>query len=186
MNQEPSKCTANSDNCNPKRQYSHSRELVDNLPYVIMILLGAVILYLGVSHTIFRYIAAGIYITWGAAGVLWIIIFLCPYCRFWNTRACPCGYGQIAGKFVGKKDHNLFKAKFRKNIPVIVPLWFIPVLAILPDLIYGFSWTLLSLVAAFIVDGFIILPIFSTRHGCADCEQKDDCPWMKNAAPSQA
>ncbi len=160
--------------------------MADNLPYTIMILVGAVILYLSISDIIFRYAAAGLYIAWGVAGALWIIVFLCPYCRFWNTRACPCGYGQIAGKLVQKKDHNLFNVKFKKNIPVIIPLWFIPVFAVVPKLIYGFSWALLLLTAIFILDGFIILPIFSSRHGCADCEQKDTCPWMGKTASSQA
>ncbi len=186
MKKEISNSTETGNDCNPNRQYSHSREMADNLPYTIMILVGAVILYLSISDIIFRYAAAGLYIAWGVAGALWIIVFLCPYCRFWNTRACPCGYGQIAGKLVQKKDHNLFNVKFKKNIPVIIPLWFIPVFAVVPKLIYGFSWALLLLTAIFILDGFIILPIFSSRHGCADCEQKDTCPWMGKTASSQA
>jgi hypothetical protein len=30
----------------------------------------------------------------------------------------------------------------------------------------------------FAVDAFIILPVLSRKHGCVECPQKDDCPWM--------
>jgi hypothetical protein len=91
---------------------------------------------------------------------------------------CPCGYGRIAPKIRQIKDTSRFKEKFRKHILVIVPLWFIPVLVGAVLEVRSFSWSLLVLMIIFAIDAFVVLPLFSTKHGCADCPQKDSCPWM--------
>ena len=124
-------------------------------------------------------IAAAVYLAYGAAGAFWIIIFVCPYCRYWNSKSCPCGYGRIAARFRDKSVIECFEEKFKKHIPVIVQLWFIPILAGLPVVIRNFSWTLLVLLFIFAVDAFVILPLISTKHGCKECSQKDMCTWVK-------
>ena len=48
--------------------------------------------------------AAGAYIAYGIAGVLWIMIFVCPHCDHYATRRCPCGYGVISARLVGKGE----------------------------------------------------------------------------------
>ena len=86
----------------------------------------AALLFIGLKSSPWRWTAAGGYVLYGIGGALWIIIFLCPYCHYYHTRFCPCGYGWIASKLRGNEDDALFRAKFRKHIPVIVPLWVIP------------------------------------------------------------
>lgn len=160
------------------REYSHIQEFIDNLPYIIMIISGAIIFLIGFKKSVLGWIASGLFILYGIVGTLWIIIFVCPFCHYYSTRACPCGYGQIAAKLLSQKDGNLFMEKFKKHIPIIVLLWIIPVLAGGIFLILAFSWWMVALIIIFAVDSFIILPLISRLYGCAHCPQKDTCPWM--------
>jgi len=59
-----------------------------------------------------------------------------------------------------------------------VPLWFIPILFGAAVIVRSFSWPLLILLAVFALDAFVVLPLFSTKHSCVSCPQKDSCPWM--------
>lgn len=169
-----------------QRQYSHTQELVNNLPYTAMTLLGAAIFVVSLRSLALGWIGATVYLLYGIVGVFWIIVFLCPYCRYWNTRSCPCGYGSIAGKLREKKANDCFNEKFKTHIPVIVPLWFIPILLAVPLVIRTFTWLLLVLLVAFAVDAFVVLPLVSTRHGCKECPQRDSCPWMSRKSKPAA
>ena len=161
-------------------QYTHLQELFHNIPYIVMCILGAVILAMALGGSFWAIITAIIFAIYGLAGALWIMIFVCPYCGYWDTKSCPCGYGRIAARFTKKQPIEDFSGKFKKHIPVIVPLWLIPVVVGVPFVVRSFSWALLSLIIIFIVEAFVILPLVSTRQGCKDCPQRDTCPWMKN------
>jgi hypothetical protein len=163
----------------PQHQYTHTQEFIDNLPYIIMTILGAIILILGFKFSLLGILAALIFIIYSIIGTFSIIIFVCPYCRYYDTRACPCGYGQIAAKLVPEEPQDRFIEKFRSYIPFIVPIWIIPFIMGLIFLYIEFSWLMLILVIIFILDSFIILPLVSRKYGCAHCPQKDSCPWMK-------
>ncbi len=160
----------------PARPVTLAQELIDNLPYAVMILLGSAILLIGLGA--WRWVAGGAYFAYGLGGALWIIAFLCPHCHFFDTRLCPCGYGRISAKLRSKKDGSRFAEKFRRHIPVIVPLWLIPPVAGVIVLVRHFSAAMLVLVAAFAVNSFLILPLVSKKYGCARCPQKESCPWM--------
>jgi len=156
------------------------KELIDNLPYLGMMLLGSAIFPAGLRGSPWGWALAGLYFAYGVAGAFWIMLFLCPYCHFYDTRLCPCGYGRIAAKLRPRKDTSLFARQFRRHIPVIVPLWIIPVVVAGGVLAIGrFGWVLLVLLIAFIVVSFVVLPLVSTRYGCASCPQRDMCPWME-------
>jgi len=163
----------------PEIEYSHLQEIIDNLPYILMVLLGAAILLIGLKFSIYGWVASSLFILYGAIGTLWIIIFVCPYCHFFDTRACPCGYGQIAVSIRQKRDGDRFNEKFKKHIPVIVPLWVIPPIAATIFLILDFSFLILVILILFCIDSYVILPLISRKYGCAHCPQKDTCPWMK-------
>ncbi len=163
----------------PERQYSHAQELVDNLPYIIMTGVGAVILFFSIELAFWGFLAAIMFILYGIGGAFWIIIFVCPYCHFYGTRSCPCGYGQIAVKIKPKAEVEQFNVKFKKHIPVIVPLWLIPLLAGVISLVLSFSFLMLLFIIFFTIDSYIILPLVSRKYGCAHCPQKDSCPWME-------
>ncbi len=168
------------------REYSPAQELFHNIPYIGMTVLGAIVLGVALGGSIWGIIAGIAYILYGLAGALWIMIFVCPYCAYWNTRSCPCGYGRISAKFRKKQPIESFSEKFKKHIPVIVPLWFIPVLVGVPFVIRSFSWTLLVLLVVFALDAFVILPLVSRKHGCKGCPQKESCPWMKDKSKPSA
>ena len=162
----------------PEQVYTHTQELIDNLPYMIMTTLGAVILLITLGYGLWGWLAAILFILYGIIGTVWFIIFICPYCHFYDTRACPCGYGQIAAKVKAKASIEQFNEKFKKHIPIIFPLWILPVLVGVISLIYNFSSLVLILIILFIIDAYILLPLVSRIYGCAHCPQKDDCPWM--------
>jgi hypothetical protein len=163
----------------PMRQYSPAQELINNTAYIAMILMGAIILVLGYGGSAGGWVSAMAYLTYGIAGSVWIMVFVCPYCRYFDTRACPCGYGHIAARFCSKQTIECFDEKFKKHIPVIVPLWFIPIVAGVVPLTRSFSVPLLILLIIFAINAFVILPLVSTKHGCKECPQKSTCPWMK-------
>jgi len=162
----------------PMRQYSHAAELIDNIPYAAMILLGTAILAVSITAPTGRWLWAGLYLLYGLGGAVWIVVFVCPFCRYYDTRSCPCGYGQIAPLLRTKNSTECFSDKFKKHIPVIVPLWFIPLLVGVPVMIRTFSWATLALLILFSLDAFVVLPLVSTKHGCKECPQKESCPWM--------
>jgi len=163
----------------PTRTYKGADALLHNLPYIIMTVLGAIVLFQSFRGPARAGIAAGGYVLYGLLGALWIMIFVCPFCRFWDTDACPCGYGKIAARLRRRQSEDRFNEKFKKHIPVIVPLWFLPLIAAVPALVRDFTWPLTILAVAFAVDAFGILPWLSKRHGCRDCPQRETCPWMK-------
>jgi len=182
MDEKVSTNRFNDDDCPTTGRYSHLQTFVNNLPYLVMIILGATIFLFTFGSSTTRFTTASIYFLYGIVGAFWIMVFMCPYCRFWGTQSCPCGYGILAERFTRKKNPQLFSEKFKKHIPVIVPLWFIPVISGGIFIVINFSFLLLALVIVFVIDSFIILPVFSKKHGCTDCPQKQDCPWMKGKA----
>jgi hypothetical protein len=175
----------NSDNVTESmRRYSPIQELINNASYIVMILLGAVILIMSYGVSLGGWVSAVAYLAYGIAGSVWIMVFVCPYCRYFDTRSCPCGYGRIAARFRAKETVECFDEKFKKHIPVIVPLWFVPIVAGVVPLIRSFSLPLLVLLAIFVINAFVILPLVSTKHGCKECPQKSTCPWMKHTVKS--
>jgi hypothetical protein len=178
MNDEETGTSQEGISCGSMRTYTHGGELINNVPYVGMVALGAVIFLLALGDTWGRFTAAA-YSAYGLVGTFWIIVFICPYCRYYGTRSCPCGYGQIAARIRPRLADDRFAEKFRRHIPVIVPLWFLPLVVAVPMVMRSFSWAVLVLLVAFVVESFIVLPIVSTQHGCKDCPQKADCPWMR-------
>lgn len=165
------------------RRYSSFQVLVNNLPYAVMVLLGTIIFAYGLGQP-WNWTAGGLYLFYGLAGVVWIMVFMCPYCRYYDTDSCPCGYGIFSVKLRPRGEKECFDRQFKKHIPVIVPLWFIPLLVIVPVIVRCFSWPLVGLSLLFALDAFLILPLVSTGHGCKDCPQRGECPWMKNKAGS--
>ncbi len=160
-------------------QYSHLQELTDNIPYIAMAFIGSTILLLAINHTIYARLAAITYPLYAIIGSLWIIIFVCPFCQYHGTKSCPCGYGQISALLRHANPEKPFAEKFKKHIPLIIPLWFIPPIVAVIALIINFQLTILFLTIIFLINSFIILPQLSKKYGCAHCPQKQDCHWMK-------
>lgn len=160
-------------------EYSKLETTIANIPYVGMILLGTVTIAYASEFSVWRVAGACTYLIYGIVGAFWIMIFVCPYCHYYATKGCPCGYGMISAIIVRKGDKDCFAQKFKRHIPVIIPLWIIPMVCGGLELHSSFSWLLLGLVLAFIIESWIILPIVSRTHGCIECPQKEQCPWME-------
>ena len=90
------------------REYSTRQTLIANVPYVAMVLIGAATILLGFGTSPSALAGAVAYVAYGLAGAVWIMVFVCPFCHFYDTRLCPCGYGQIAVKLRAKRDGDLF------------------------------------------------------------------------------
>jgi len=87
-------------------------------------------------------------------------------------------YATVAGKLFKKRDMKKFAIMFKRHMVVVFPAWFIPVFAGVYILIGEFTVEMLILLIAFILDAFVVLPIFSRRYGCNYCDLRDQCPWM--------
>src|SRR4030043_1417585 len=156
-------------------EYSYTQQIVNNLPYAVMTLLGAAIFVVGFVNPVWGWICASAYLIYSIAGAFWIIVFLCPFCERHGTMCCPCGYGRVASRLREKNDVSRFREKFRRHIPVIVPLWFIPFIAGIVFAVLSFSWLMVVLLIVFAVVAFVFLPLFSKRHSCTNCPQKASC-----------
>lgn len=160
------------------KEYTHTETAIANLPYFIMLLLGAVIMAWGFGFSTVAVAGAVGYVVYGAVGAVWVMVFVCRYCGYHDTRGCPCGYGVLAARLVRKGGRECFAPKFKRHIPVIVPLWLIPPACGAIALSRASSHALTWLVGLFVVNSFVILPLVSRRHACSECPQKDGCPWM--------
>jgi len=150
--------------------------LLDNIPTLILFVLGAILLGkigwpLAIAMTLYN--IASIVLFWK---------LICPHCPHFNTRACPCGYGALAPIFFSKQDSIDFRQKFRRNIAIVFPAWFIPFGAGLYLLYTRYSRDILITFVAFVIVGFILIPAISRFVGCKGCELKDQCPWMTSSA----
>ncbi len=163
-----------------KRQYTRGEVFLDNLPYATMLALGAAIVWLALPPGAARWewVAAAGYVAYGLMGSAWIILFVCPFCPSYGGGMCPCGYGGVAARLRRRGDPALFTRKFKRNIPVLFPLWLVPPGLAGWGLSRGFSWDLTGILAGFCVVAFVVLPLYA-RHGCERCPQRGECPWMK-------
>ena len=147
--------------------------LLNNTPTAVMFVLGGTLLGLiwwGFSIVFLLYCGLAIVLFWR---------LICSHCHYFNTRACPCGYGIISARLFRPQRGKDFHKVFRRNIGIMFPCWFIPLGGGIYLLWSDFSWPVLGLFLAFCVVGFVLIPGLSKLIGCRECDQKDDCPWMK-------
>jgi hypothetical protein len=161
------------------REYGRLEVIIANIPYVVMTILGAAIFAGGWDGPVWNWVPAGAYLLYAVFGMFLIVLFVCPFCAHHGTNGCPCGYGKIAAKVRKKQEIECFDKKFKTYIPMIVPLWFLPLIAGGYIVVHQFSWWYSTLLVVFAIDAFVILPLVSTQHGCKECPQRDTCPWMK-------
>jgi hypothetical protein len=146
--------------------------LLDNIPTILLILLGFIIIY-KVSFA-----GAVIFGAYALFSIVWFWAKICPYCHHYNTLACPCGYGIISAKFFKRKDNKSFRKVFRRNIGIQFPNWFVPLTVTIYLISTSYSKQILYLTISFIITGFVLIPAISKLVGCRNCEIKEDYPWM--------
>ena len=155
-----------------KERRRKKRMFLHNAPEVVMYILGSVIMfYLGLWAMI-------AFIGYFVFSTLWYMKFVCTNCPHYDNLRCPSGYASVVTKLFKKGDVKKFNASFKRNMGVVFPTWFAPVFAGIYLLYYTFTIPMVILLIVFIVDAFIILPIFSKKYGCQECDLKDKCPWM--------
>jgi hypothetical protein len=166
-------------NMSEKKNYTVTF-ILHNSIYAIMIMLGAIIFLEGTKQSSWGVTLALLFILYGIAGSFWIIFFMCPACALYKSKDCPCGYGILSAKFRKQKEQADFDSLFKRHIWVVVPQWFIPVIAAIVFIIRDFSLLMFILLVLFCVQAFVILPLFSRHYGCSSCPQKENCTWMKS------
>lgn len=164
--------------CSTRKSFSALSVFLNNLPYALMVLSGAAVLVEALGLTALAWTAGVAFVVYGVAGAMWIILFLCPCCAHQGSAGCPCGYGLLSAKLRKRVYTVPFRTAFKRQIPVIVPLWFIPAAVGAFRLWRRFDIGALILLAAFALVAFVILPLMSTAKGCKECPQRADCPWM--------
>ena len=70
--------------CHPlvARTYTGRETLQHNLPYILMIVFGAAVLFRSLGSLAWGPAVAAGYVLYGLAGAVWIMVFVCPFCRF--------------------------------------------------------------------------------------------------------
>jgi hypothetical protein len=151
--------------------------LMENVPYAIMILLGMTVFLFGLDFSSTAWVLAALYGLYAVIGVMWIIVFVCPFCHNFGS-GCFSGHGQISAKFMKKKDEGKFREEFKRNIPVIILIYIIPVICGVAFLFLSFSVVVLIFVALFALNTFVLSPRISMKYACSRCSIRKDCPWM--------
>ena len=151
--------------------------LIHNIPYAGTIFLGAVIIFISLEG-VYRWLFSGLFIVYGIFSTLWFILFLCAYCHSYGSAGCQSGFGRLSAKLRKRGDGSLFRKKFKRHMPVVIPSWVVPVIVGIVSLAYEFSLLKLILIGAFVLISFVLLPLISKKRGCSSCPQRDDCPWM--------
>lgn len=146
---------------------------LDNVPTLILFVLGAIL----IDHV--SGIGALIYFSYTLFSVVWFWAKICPFCHHYGTYTCPCGYGKISAKAFKRRTDMSFKKVFKRNIVIVFPNWFVPLILSIYLLITRYTIETLILTIAFCLIGFVAIPIISRLVGCKNCEIKEDCPWMR-------
>lgn len=158
------------------RRISTQTVVIDNAPTVTLWILASILLF---NINWFYVVLFWIYVP---VSVIWFWRFICTYCTHYDTGCCPCGYGSAAPKLFLFRDESKFKEAFNRNIAIVFPYWFVPLIAggyliynAYPDIP---SWLLIVFVLA-MIDGFVLVPLVSKIVGCKKCPTRESCPWAK-------
>jgi hypothetical protein len=147
----------------------------NNLPYILMALLGGALIYFSSSPGMLL-----AYFGYALFSGVWVAYFICSYCPMCGTRSCPHGFGIIAGSVFGKKNSREFAKRLMTYIWIILPLWFVPLIFAGISMIREFTVLIAVLTGIFILEAFILITPFAVKYGgCGGCPNKKNCPFMK-------
>ncbi len=154
-------------------KFSFWSALLDNGKLVVMYGVGTVLIGL------LWWPLALLYVGYCLFSLAVFVATLCPYCFRSAAGTCPSGYHLIVARYFPPRPDRTFARQFKRNVMVMLPVWFAPPLAGLVLLITRFSWQALALLVLFCVVAFVILPYISNQHSCKDCENASQCPWRR-------
>jgi hypothetical protein len=141
----------------------------ENLPLVIVIIFGSIL------TSWVWWIWGIVYLGYSIIALLLYMKFICLYCLCYKTRSCHDGYHIIASRLFEPRKGKIFYTQFKRYVPVVYPIWFIPVPAAFYVLMTRFSWLHLGFVIIFCISGFVILPLLS-QNQCRKCTNGLYCP----------
>ena len=156
-----------------KKEIHFLFKMINNVPTLILFIFGTIIM---AQLNIVNGIIFFIYLVFS---IIWFWAKICPYCKSFNTNNCPCGYGILSAKLFKKKSDKEFKQIFKKNILILFPAWFAPLIAGIYILLKRFSYITMFFLITFCLIGFFVIPFISLFAGCKSCSIKMDCPWYK-------
>jgi len=169
----PDRHGANEANARVRQTRGAGRE---TSPTRSMVLLGALTIPSPSPSPPGRSGAAALYAAYGLAGPSGHA-FVCPYCATTAPPAVRVAMG-CRGSAGPKGRHDCSLRSFKRHIPVIVPLWLLPVGFGVWAASPAFSWSLVGLVGLFVVTRTWCCRSCRNRHSCTDFPQASDCPWM--------
>lgn len=76
MTEKSSNSISDDESCSSVREYSPVQALINNIPYIVMTVLGAAIFAVSISSSPWSLMAAAAYLAYGAAGAVWIMVFV--------------------------------------------------------------------------------------------------------------
>ena len=144
------------------------------MPHISTLSLGAVVMFLADPLLLPVY---GLVIVFS---LLWFWARICTHCYGWGSRACPSGYGRISARLFRKAKKPKFRRAFKQNIWSVALQWFVPLGVGVVFLFLDLDPLLLVALIVFAIVGFIVLPLTSRHKGCADCPQRQDCPFTRS------
>ena len=158
--------------------------VAEDLPTLVMFILGAIILLLAGPRT--RWLYALLYLAFCAFALLWFMRFICSHCVNAYKNWCPGVFGNIASKFFEQRSLETFKESFKRNIVVLYLCWLVPPIAALYQLVTNYTYRMLIALIAFSLVAFVILPLASKGNSCANCATRSECPRIKEGQNKSA
>jgi hypothetical protein len=119
-----SNSTTNKNNCDkfrPDKEYTKLQVFLDNLPYILMAIIGAAINLHIFKFSTLGFMLSFLYIAYSAIGAIWIMIFVCPYCNILIQIFAPVVMDKSLQSFgikvpkicFQKNSKNIFRSLFR-------------------------------------------------------------------------
>lgn len=168
---DDSKKTINLVNKTCREGYSTGQIFSHNIPLMIMYILGVFIV------SIYNIVFSVIFIVYIILSLYIFMVTICAYCPHYGTKSSLCGYGLVTKSLTSRKKASQFKSQFRRNIAVLFPVWFVPLIFGLIIIINEFTWFMVILLIVYIIIAFGVVLYVSRSKSCKTCKLKKNCPW---------
>ena len=161
-----------------RRKSVNGRSLVIR---VVDVCLNLVIYGLGIALLWpFHKVLILFYLAASAIGIMWFMATICPHCASFGHTSCMTGLGYFSSLVFRPRDRSRFQKAFLGNIWSTFPGWFIPIFAMVFQLLEGAEIWYIGLSIMFVTYSFVLFPLYSKFFHCVKCPQKGDCPYRTN------
>jgi hypothetical protein len=163
-------------------RYPLTSILIYNLVTFLHFALGGVGIILGYNASAVSYLFGLLYLVL-AFGQMYVLMPLtvCPNCVYYRTEnaLCTSGLNVLARRIAKPRNPEKFADRAKGLLchnNLYMASLFLPILAMLPALVFNFSWLLLLIFLA--VVGLLLFRFFVIfgKIACVHCSAKYDCP----------